>query len=492
VERTTPPQIDPAYRNLALLVAGTFFIEMLDGTIVTTSAPKIAHALHVPVGSISLVITAYLVTQGVLIPLSGWVTARVGGRRAYMGAIILFTAASVGCALSTTLTELVLMRVLQGVGGAMMVPVGRLLVISRADPSNLLRVTALLVWPGLVAPVIAPLAGGIITTYASWHWLFLVNVPLGAVALVVGQRVVAPQAFGDPGPLDRLGVLLTCAGLAGLTLTANLLAQPRVKWGLVTALGAPALALLALAVRHLLKVSQPLLELRLLRIDTFRTTLTGTAMFGTVIYASPFLAPLMFEEVFHYTAIKAGSIVLFIFVGNIAIKPATTYLYSRFGFKRVIITAMFTMTVALVALGQTTAGISVVLLAALMVLIGCARSVGATGQTTLVYSDVPKPELRHASTLQSTVQQLAAGTGVALSAIALRLGHPLASIFSAAPSRHAQYAIAFAIVACVSLAGTLNAATMRPGAGDALRGHRAPAAPEASDAPERNPPVAAG
>jgi MFS family permease len=172
VQSRRQPQIDPAYRNLALLVAATFFIEMLVGTIVTTSAPKIARALHVPVGSISLVITSYLVTQGVLIPLSGWVTARVGGRRAFMGAIVVFAVASVGCAASSTLTELVLMRVLQGVGGAMMVPVGRLLVISRADASNMLRITALLVWPGLVAPVIAPLAGGVITTYANWHWLF--------------------------------------------------------------------------------------------------------------------------------------------------------------------------------------------------------------------------------------------------------------------------------------------------------------------------------
>jgi hypothetical protein len=237
--------------------------------------------------------------------------------------------------------------------------------------------------------------------------------------------------------------------------------------------------LLALAVRHLLRVSSPLVELHLLRIHTLRAALTGTALSATVINASPFLAPLMFEEVFHWTAIKAGSIVLFIFVGNIGIKPTTTYLYSRFGFSRVLVAATSTMAVALVLLGLTTAGVPLVLLGALMVIIGCARSVGATGQTTLVFSDVPKSEMRHASTLQSTVQQLAAGSGVALSAIALRLGHPLASIFVSAPSAHAEYAIAFSIVACVSLLATLNAATMRAGAGDALRGGRAPIAASA-------------
>lgn len=482
--RPQPTKIAPDHRNLALLVAGTLFIEMMDGTIVITSAPKIARALHVSVGSIGLVITSYLVTQAVLIPLSGWVAARIGGRRAFMGAIVVFTIGSIGCAASTNLTELVLMRILQGAGGAMMVPVGRFLVLSRADPSNMLKVTALLVWPGLVAPVIAPLAGGLITTYANWHWLFLVNVPLAAVALTVGSRVVHPPHLDDPGKLDRLGVILTCAGLAGLTFTADLLSDPHLKWGLIAALGAPAIILLALAARHLLHTPKPLVDLRLLRIHTFRMALTCILLYTTVINASPFLAPLMFEEVFHWSAIKAGSIVLFIFVGNIGIKPATTYLYSRFGFKRVLIAATSTMAVSLVLLGLTTAAIPLWLLAVLMVVIGAARSVGATGQSTVVFSNVPNAEMRHASTLQATAQQLAAGSGVAVSAVALRLGRPLESVLGSGQSAHAAYAVAFVIIACVSVAATATVAAMQPGAGDAMRGRRAP---EAAPAPVGEP-----
>ncbi|MGC9220750.1 MAG: MFS transporter [Solirubrobacteraceae bacterium] len=461
--------IQPDHRNLALLAAGTLFIEMMDGTIVTTSAPKIAHALGVSVGSIGLVITAYLITQAVLIPLSGWVTARIGGRRTFIGAIIVFMLGSAGCAASATLPELVAMRVLQGVGGAMMVPVGRTLVFSRANPANLLRVTAMLVWPGLVAPVLAPLIGGVITTDANWHWLFLVNLPLGVIAVAVGLRVVHPPPFDDPGRLDLTGVLLTCTGLAGLTLAADLLAGAKVRWALALALGIPATLLLTLAWRHLRGVRNPLVSLSLLRIPTFRTVLTGTALYTTVTNASPFLAPLMFEQVFHWGAIKAGSVVLFIFVGNIAVKPATTYLYSRFGFRRMLLAATLTMAAGLVLVGLTSSASPLLLIGVLMILIGVARSVGATGQMTVIYADVPAPEMRHASTLQATVQQLAAGTGVAASAIALRLGRPLGWMLAGGPSLHTDYSIAFVIIACVALLASLNVLRLAPGVGDALR-----------------------
>ena len=159
--------ITARHRSTALLVSGCYFMEMLDGTIVTTAAPRIGAALHAPATEIGLVVTAYLLTLAVLIPLSGWLTRRLGNRVVFLTAIALFTAASVGCAASGSLGELVAFRVLQGAGGAMMVPVGRMMVLSKADKGDILRLTSYVVWPGLIAPVIAPLAGGLITTYAS-------------------------------------------------------------------------------------------------------------------------------------------------------------------------------------------------------------------------------------------------------------------------------------------------------------------------------------
>ncbi|MGH2860566.1 MAG: MFS transporter [Solirubrobacteraceae bacterium] len=468
--------IDRAQRNVALLVAGVFFMEMLDGTIVTTSAPKIAHALHVSVGSIALVITAYLVTLAVLIPLSGWMAARFGGRATFLAAIAIFTAASVGCAVSTSFPELVVLRVLQALGGAMMVPVGRLLVLSRADASNLMRLTSLLVWPGLISPVVAPLLGGVITTYASWHWLFLINLPLGIVALLIAWRIVHPPALPEPGRLDLVGLGLTSTGLGGLTFTADLLAKSNTDWLLIAAIGVPALLLFAASLVHLMRAEAPLVELRLTRIHTFRSALTGSVFHWTALNAAPFLAPLLFEEVFHWSAVKAGSVVLFIFLGNVGAKTVTTYLYSRLGFKPVLIASTAALSLSLVLLGLAGTSTPIVVLALILLLSGIGRSVGATGYSTVIFSDIPQAEMRHANTLVITVQQLGASWGVAAGAIALRLGNPIGNLFGAASGSHTAYTVAFVLVACLALAATLEALRMHPSSGDALRGARAPAA----------------
>jgi len=481
--------IDRAQRNVALLVAGCFFMEMLDGTIVTTSAPRIAHALHVSVGEIALVITSYLIALAVLIPASGWIAARFGGRRTFLAAIALFTLASVGCAASTSFPELVVMRVLQGTGGAMMVPVGRLLVVSSATPDKLMRLTALLVWPALISPVIAPLAGGLITTYLSWHWLFLINLPLGVLALVIAFRIVHPPPLPLPGPLDTKGVALLGLGLGGLTFTANLLAQTRTNWALVTAIGVPSAVLLTAAVLHLLRAKAPVIDLRLLRIDTFRSGLTGSAFHFTAMAAAPFMASLLFEEVFHWSPVKSGSVVLFLFVGNVAVKPLTTSLYSRHGFRRVLVVATAALALSLVLLGVVGTATPVVVLALILLLNGAGRSVGATGYATMILSDVPPPAMRDANAMMLSVQQLGASWGVAGGAIALRLGAPITTLLGAGTSRHLEFTVAFVLVGCLALLATLTALRMHPSSGEGLispaRRAAEPAASSAPRAPSR-------
>src|ERR1700722_20199055 len=291
--------ITARHRNTALLVAGCFFMEILDGTIGTTATPQIGKSLHASPASVGLVVTAYLLTLGVLIPLSGWLTRRFGNRAIFLTAIALFTLASIGCASSVSLGMLVGMRVLQGAGGAMMVPVGRNMVVSMADKQDILRLTSYVVWPGLLAPVIAPLAGGLITTYASWHWMFLINVPLGVVAFAVAWRLVTGQhaapAAGPPPPLDWAGMTLTCAGLGGLTYAAHLVALPAPPAAETVACAAVSAALLALAVAHLRRAAHPLLNLRTLTVPTFRLSQLGGTMYVLVVGAMPFLLPLMFQ-----------------------------------------------------------------------------------------------------------------------------------------------------------------------------------------------------
>jgi EmrB/QacA subfamily drug resistance transporter len=456
--------IDSRLRNVALLVAGCFFMENLDGTIVVTAIPRMSSSLHATAGATALVITSYLLTLAALIPVSGWLTARFGARRIFLTAISLFTLASLGCALSTSLDELVVLRVLQGVGGAMMVPVGRLVVLGPAPKSQLMQLMSYIVWPGLIAPVIAPLAGGVITTYASWRWMFVINVPLGLLAFALAWRLVhTDRTAAAPPRLDRLGVVLTCTALGGLAYTGQLLGRRSPDWGLVVVLGAVSACLLVAATRHLLRADAPLINLRTLRIPTFGRSMGGSSMFWLVVGAIPFLLPLLFQTVWDWSPIKSGAVVLFIFVGNIAIKPATTAIYNRFGFRTVLVAATSGLAATALIAGLLTAGTPLVIVAGVALLSGVARSVGLTGYSTLSLTDVPPEQMRDANGLQATVQQLFTGLGVAAATVALRA----ADLLPGHPSDHTVYSVAFALLALVALASLGEVLRLHPSAGEA-------------------------
>ena len=460
--------IDPRHRAIALLVAGCFFMENFDGTVVTTAAPRIGRALHVAPTSVGLVIAAYLVTLAVLIPLSGWLTARWGARPVFLSAIVIFTLSSLACAASSSFTELVAFRVVQGAGGAMMVPVGRLVVLSDTAKADLLRVMSLLVWPALVAPVVAPLAGGLITTYASWRWLFLINVPLGALALVVAWRLIRPARAPLPPPLDAAGVVLTGAGLAGATYTAYLLSQRTVAWTPAIGIAAASTALLGAATVHLLRTRHPLVNLRTLQVTTFRTALGSGTLFWIAVTAVPFVLTLLFQEVFGWSPVKSGAVVLFVFAGNITIKPATTPLLRRLGFRSVLVVATAGAAATMVAAAFFSAGTPLVVIAAVALLSGMGRSVGLTGYSTIAFSDTPPEQMRDANTLQATAQQLAVGLGVPVGTMALRAGRPLGTLLPGAVGPGSAYTIAFLLLAVGALLATAGALRLHPDAGSAV------------------------
>jgi len=262
--------------------------------------------------------------------------------------------------------------------------------------------------------------------------------------------------------------------------TAELLSKSTPVWGLDLGFGIPAGLLLATAARHLLHAEHPLIDLRTLRIPTLRTAVTGGIFYFTVIGAGPFLAPLKFEEAFGWSAVKSGAMVLFIFAGNIGIKPFTGFLYGRLGFKTVLISSTVTMAAAMAAIGFTTTNTPLVLIGFFLFVSGVARSVGATGYTTIAYVDVPPEQMRHANVLQATTQQLAAGFGVAGGAIALRLGQPLGHLVGGSSRIEAAYTVAFLLVAAVALLATLDATRMHSSAGAVMRA-RGHADPQTSD-----------
>ena len=438
-------------RGLALLVAGTFFMENLDGTIVATAAPAIAADLGVRPVDINVVMTAYLVAVAVGIPLSGWLADRFGGRRVFLVAIGVFTVASALCAVSTSLPLLVAVRVLQGLGGAMMVPVGRLVVLRSTAKRDLLDAIAYLTWPALIAPVIAPFLGGWLSTYAGWQWIFLINIPLGIIAAAVALRVVPVVPGGDVPPLDWIGFLLCGVTLATLLLGVEQVGGGSTRWVLVTALLAVAVGAGALTVRRMRRARYPLLDLAALKVRTFWVGNVSGMVYRMAISAVPFLLPLMFQLAFGWTAVQAGLMVMAVFLGNVLIKPATSPLIRRFGFRNVIVvsSAGGALTFVGCAFLQPTTPLAVT--AGVLLLSGVARSVGFSGYNSLMFADIEAPQMSGANTLSSTIGQLAAGLGVAVGALGLRLSD---GVLDAVDPQHGvllAYHLTFGLLAAMML-----------------------------------------
>jgi EmrB/QacA subfamily drug resistance transporter len=404
---------------MALLVAGAFFMEILDATIITPAIPLIASSLHVGAVDVSVAISAYLVTVAVLIPASGWLADRYGIRPVFITAIAVFTLASVGCAVSVSLPMLVGMRVLQGIGGAMMVPVGRLAVLRYSDKSDLVRAIALLTWPALAAPVLAPVLGGGIATLGSWRWIFAVNVPIGLIGFVLALKLIR----GGPTPvtrkLDWPGLLALGSGIAAALIALENIRVSGTDWLLVAACAVAAVALLGTAVWHLLRAASPLVQLRVLRVRTLRITVSAGSLYRMVITAVPFLLPLQFQLEFGWTPFAAGLMVAALFAGNLTIKPITTPLMRRFGIRTVLLVTGVMSVGWFGLLALLRPGLPIVLMAAILYVSGALRSIGFTAYNSLAFSDVEGDELTHANTLNAAVQELAAGLGIAVAALLL-------------------------------------------------------------------------
>ncbi|GAA4692848.1 MFS transporter [Pseudonocardia yuanmonensis] len=456
------------HRGLALLVAGAFFMEILDGTVLAPAAPHIAADLGVAPVDVNVAITAYVLTLGVLIPVSGWLADRYGARRVFCAALAVFVLASAACALAPNLTALTAARVAQGAGGAMMVPVGRLVVLRTTAKADLVRAIAYLTWPALLAPVLAPVVGGVLAEYASWRWIFVINVPLGLAALAVALRIVPGLRADSPPPLDRAGFALTAVGVAALVVGLEGLGSgfsPATVIALVVAAAG-----LALAVRHLLRAERPLVDLRILRVATYRVTAASGSVYRAVITAIPFLLPLLFQIGFGWSAAQAGAVVIALFVGNVAIKPATTPLMRRFGIRTVLLGSIAVGAACLVAMAFLQPTTPLPLLVSLLLVSGVARSTGFTAYNSVAFADVEAGRMSHANTLLSTLQELGAGLGVAVGALLVRLGHAAGGAVPVATGAAGPYRVAFVLLAVVLALPAVSALLLDRTAGDAVTG----------------------
>nr|WP_296772658.1 MFS transporter [Rhodococcus sp. (in: high G+C Gram-positive bacteria)] len=442
-------------------------MEILDATVIATAVPAIAASFDVEAADVGIAISAYILTLAVLIPASGWLSDRFGVRRVFLTAIVVFVVASVGCALAPSLPVLVGMRVLQGAGGAMMVPVGRLAVLRATTKADLVHAIAYLTWPALTAPVLAPALGGAIVTYASWRWIFLINVPLGIIGLIVGLRLVAAvETPPTSKPLDWRGLILTTVGIAAVVLSLDTVRSDGTPWTAVgIGMGIGCIAL-TLTVIHLRRTAHPLLDLTVLRIQSFRNTATYGSFYRMIITAVPFLLPLMFQLRFGWSPFVSGLMVIALFAGNVLIKPATTPLMRRFGIRTVIVADGVLSVLCFGAIALVGVHTPAVVIAAILVISGALRSIGFTAFNTLAFSDVESERLTHANTLHATAQELFAGFGIALGAIALTLATGIAEGLGRGPGE--AFSWSFAALGALMLVVVAGGLVLPKGAGAAV------------------------
>jgi EmrB/QacA subfamily drug resistance transporter len=389
-------------------------MELLDGTIIQTALTRIGAELGVSASTTALAMSAYFATVAATIPLTAWFADRYGVRNAFFGGIAFFTLASVLCGSANSFIGLLLFRVLQGFGGAVMINVGQLSILRSTPKKHLLRATAYLIWPALAAPVLAPPVGGIITDTLGWRWLFFINVPIGLIALVLALRLAPEQDIegGHAKKLDMVGAVLLATGLFALIPSLSLVEFGNNPIRLIAI--AFGFALVLLAAVWMLRAKLPLLDLRLYSINTYRAGNASGALYRAVVGTAPVVLTLMFQSSFHWSAAHAGLMVMWLFVGNIAIKPLANFAVRSFGFKRVIVSAT-TVGAATIALSSLiTAQMNFIAVAALLVLSGAARSVAFTAYASLQYSDVPAHQMRFANPLSGTVQQISSSLGIAI------------------------------------------------------------------------------
>jgi EmrB/QacA subfamily drug resistance transporter len=406
---------------LPYIVAGTFFMEYLDTTIIATALPQMAQSFSVGPNEVSLGMTAYMLTLAVFIPISGWIADRFGSRTVFGGALVTFTVASVLCGLSQGLISFTAARVLQGMGGAMMVPVGRMIVVRNTEKSRLMQAISTITWPAIVAPVVGPTLGGFITTYASWHWVFFLNVPFGVAALIAIAAVVPNQRSTQQRPLDGRGFLLSGVALISLLYGTELASHRDSSFAWALGFMAAGILVGALAVRHFRSVANPLLDLTTLRIPTFAVTVLAGSATRIGIETVPYLSPLLFQIGFGLSPFHSGLLLLATATGNLGMKAFTSPILRAFGFRSVAAVNSVLAAMLVLACAWLVPATPMVIMLLVLFCYGLFRSLQFTTLATLAYADVDDAQRAPASTLWSVAQQMTIGLGIAFGALALRL-----------------------------------------------------------------------
>ncbi len=456
-------------RLTAVIVACALFMQNLDSTVIATALPTMARAFGADPVHMNVALTSYLLSLAVFIPASGWVADRYGTRTVFRAATVVFTLGSIACGMANSLGTLVLARILQGVGGAMMVPVGRLVLLRTAPKHELVAAMAWLTMPALIGPVVGPPVGGFIVTYFSWRWIFYINVPIGILGIVLISMFVEEVREPPRGSFDAIGLVLTGFALSGLMFGLETAGR-----GVVAVQATEAMVGVGLAAAigywlHARRHPAPLLDLTLLKLPCFRVAISAMVLFRAGIGALPFLLPLMLQVGFGDTAAQSGLITFASSAGALVMKPAAQHALRQFGFRDTllwngVISAVMIAVCALFRPTWPAAAFYAVLLVG-----GFFRSLQFTAYNTLAYGDVPRARMSAATSLYTAAQQLATTVGISAGALSLHISMLIARHTEPGPL---DFSLAFVVVAMLTAIAAPIALGMPRDAGDELTGRR--------------------
>jgi EmrB/QacA subfamily drug resistance transporter len=462
-----PAASDASKRLLPWLVAVAFFMESLDTTILNTAVPAVSQALQVAPLSMKAVLASYTLSLAVFIPISGWMSDRFGTRRVFSSAIGLFTLGSLLCGISSNIHLLVSFRVLQGMGGALMVPVGRLTLVRTFAKSDLIRIMSFVSIPALIAPMLGPIAGGLIVGYFHWRVIFFLNIPIGITGLVLVFLHLPNYFEEETPPLDIVGLILFGSGIGLLSYVLEVFGEHQLSAREITSMLGLSFALLAGYWLHAKSLKFPLLQLRLFNIRTFRAAVNGSFFTRLGIGGVPFLLPLLYQTGLGFTPIQSGLLIMPQAIGAMSVKAVMRRLLALIGYRGILISNTLIIG-ALLALfttiGPRTPAWFIVLLAYFY---GGFTSLQYTSMNTLVYADIAEHDTSSASSIASTMQQMAISFGVAAAGLTTAFFVPSTASTIPAEIIHGIH-LAFRVLGGLTVASTLVFASLRRGDGEAV------------------------
>jgi EmrB/QacA subfamily drug resistance transporter len=458
----------PSRILVPLIIAFALFMENLDSTVLATALPAIAADLGEDPIRLKLALTSYLLSLAIFIPASGWLADRFGARLIFCIALVTFTAGSIMCAISSSIGGLVLARIIQGLGGAMMVPVGRLVILKTVPKHELVGSLAWLTVPALIGPVMGPPLGGFITTYFSWRWIFWINVPIGILGFILATLYVPDVRGAAKERFDATGFVLSAIGLSVLLAGATTLGLDILPGVVVLGCLSSGAVLLGLYVRHARRTPTPILDLSLLRIPTFRASVVGGGLFRIGIGATPFLLPLMLQLGFGMTPFESGMVTFAGAVGAIIMKFLARPILRRYGFRPVLVLNALICGIFAAVPAAYTEATPILLIVAILLTGGLFRSLQFTSINAIAFADIEPEHMSRATSLTSVTQQVALAVGISIGALMLEAttrGQP-EGIFTVD-----DFAPAFLVIGVISGMAALVFRRLPRDAGSEMSGH---------------------